>query len=268
MSLVLTSQLQKCLPALTPTVSPQNWEKIIADFIGQKQNETTTLIGRLVQNIQILEHQKEKATALIHILEEGGGLTVRARNMMTTAEDLIKYAPKIKELEDWFNLIRAKFDKTALESGTDGVNLMNGERLETLFDTKGQNKLVTEGIVLSCEALGIREPHFVDLYSLQNARIDVMNAIDIAVTVRNTIAAHITTLSISQDFALQAIELAKTSYSKLGTSNLETEMTALIKLGTLGDKILGDEKLADPVQQEILNSFASSPLLGPIMEEI
>lgn len=259
MSLVFTSPLQKCLPTLTASVSTQNWEKIVADFIGQKQKETLSLIDRLSQNIQILEHQKEKASELISILEEAGGLTVRARNLMSTPEDILKYAPKIKEFEDWFNLARTKFDKAALASGTDGINLMNGDRLETLFDAKGQNKLVTEGIILSAEALGIRNADFTALYTLQNARIDVMNAIDIAVTVRNTISAHIINLTISKDFALQAIELAKTSYDKLGASNLETEMLALKKLGDLGDRILGDEKMADPIQQEILSSFASSP---------
>lgn len=259
MSLVFTSPLQKCLPALTPTVTPQNWEKIIADFIGQKQSETLHLVDRLAQNIQTLEHQKEKAAALISILEEAGGLTVRARNLMSTPEDILKYAPKIKEFEDWFNLARGKFDKAASESTTDGINLMNGDRLETLFDSKGQNKLVTEGILLSCDALGIRPPDFSAPYTLQNCRIDVMNAIDIVVTVKNTIAAHIITLTISQDFALQAIELAETSTANLHTSTIENEVLALIKLGNLGDKILGDEKLADPIQQEILNSFASSP---------
>ena len=267
MSVVITSPLQKSLPALTPTVSEQNWEKTIADFINQKQKETISLIDRLNHNIQILEHQKIKATELSHILEEAGGLTVRARNLMSTPEDILAYQSKIKEFEDWFNSTRQKFDQAALDSGTNGVNLMNGERLETLFDTKGQNKLVTEGIVLSCEALGIRAPDFSSLFTLQNARIDVMNAIDIVVTVKNTVAAHIITLIISRDFALQALELAKTSTANLGTSNLEKEMLALKELDKLGDQIFGDEKMADPAQQEILNSFAS-PFPSPTTEEI
>lgn len=259
MSLVFTSALHKSLPTLTATTSPQNWEKIAIDFIGQKQNETLALINRVVRSIQILEQQKEKASALISILEEGGGLTVRARNMMTTPADALKYADKIKEFENWYDLVRAKFDKTALESVTDGVNLMNGDRLETLFDAKGQNKLVTEGLVLSCEALGIRKPDFSENFQLQNARIDMMNAIDIVVTIRNTISAHISDLLISQELALNAIELAKESIDKLGTSSIITELLGFKKLSDLGDKILGDDKMAEPAQQEILDSFASSP---------
>jgi hypothetical protein len=235
----------------------QNWEKAVADFITQKQNETVSLIERLGQNIRILEDQKEKATVLIHILEEAGGLTVRARNMMTTPEDSAKYSPQIKEVEEWFRQVRSKFDKAALESGIDGINLMNGDRLETNFDPKGQNKLITAGMILSCNELGIRLPDFSTSFTTQNARIDVMNAIDIVVTIRNTISAHMNDLTINQDFAIHAVELAKTSYAALGSSNTNTETQALIKLGILGDKILGDEKMADPIQQEILNSFAA-----------
>lgn len=259
MSLVFTSPLQKSLPSLTATMTPQHWEKAITDFITQKQTETVSLIDRLDQNIRILENQKEKATSLIHILEEAGGLTVRARNMLTTPEDATKYITQIKEVEEWFRQVRLKFDKAALESGIDGINLMNGDRLETPFDSKGQNKLITEGMVLSCAELGIRPPDFSTAFTTQNARIDVMNAIDIVVTVRNTISAHMNDLIISHDFAIQAVELAKTSYTNLGSSNIDTETKGLIKLGILGDKILGEEKMADPIQQEILNSFAASP---------
>lgn len=267
MSVVITTPLQKCLPSLTSGVTEQYWEEIAVHFVIQRQNETLDLIARLSQNIQILNQQKDKATALISILEEAGGMTVRARKLMTTEEDVLEYEPQIKEFEDKFNLARTRFDKTSLNSSTNGINLMNGDLLETFFDTKGQNKLVTEGIILSCDALGIRPADFSTSPTLQNARIDVMNAIDIAVTVRNTITSHIAHLTINLDFAVEAIEVAKAASAKLGASNLESESLALKKLEEMGDRILGEEKLAAPTQQEILNSFASS-FAGPNMEDI
>jgi len=264
MSNVLTSPLQKSIPALTPSLSTEKWEETVSAFIGQKEMETFNLISRLDSNITILEDQKDKATQLISILEEAGGLTVRARNLMATPEDIIKYDTKIKEFAEWFHLAREKFDTASAESAFQGINLMNGDHLETVFDAKGQNKLVTEGIKLTCAELGIRDPNFETLFSVQNARIDVMNAIDIVMTVRNTISAHIATLVISRDFAYQSIELAKSVYPHLANSNLMSETAALKKLSDLGDKILGDEQMADTAQQEILKSFAASPN----MEEI
>ncbi|HAJ89526.1 MAG TPA: hypothetical protein DCM27_00705 [Rhodospirillaceae bacterium] len=264
MSFVFTSSLQKCLPTLSSPDSSQNWEKIVADFITQSQNETVTLISRFDRNIEILEHQKNQALLLVSILEEAGGLTVRARNLMSTPEDIQKYAEKIKEFENWFDLTRSKFDKASADSAIDGINLMDGGRLETVLDAGGKNKLVTEGIALTCAALGIRPPDFSTLYSLQNARIDVMNALDIVITVKNTIAAHIINLTINRDFALQAIELVKISYAKLGTTNAENEMSALLKLGDMGESMFGGEKMAETAQQDLLNSFKSSPNMEDI----
>ncbi len=259
MSLIFTVSLQKSLPSLTSDTTPQNWEKMIADFISQKQDETSKLIDRLDQSIQILEHQKMRSMDLIAFLEEAGGLTVRARNLMTTPEDQSKYAPQIKEFENSFKVACHNFDKAALESGMNGINLMNGDHLETVYDTKGQNKLITEGMVLSSETLGVRQPDFTSTYTLQNSRIDVMNAIDIVVTIKNTISAHISDLSTYHEFALHAVDFAQASYDKIGSTDTESEVLGLIKLEKMGQKILGDDALADPAQQEILTSFASSP---------
>lgn len=264
MSLVVTSPLQKCLPTITPTVTPQNWERLISSFIAQRQDETVALIGRIDKNILILENQKERSNILIGILEEAGGLTVRARNLMTTAEDAEKYELKIKEFEDWFKLTQKKFDKATEESSFDGINLMNGDTLVTSFDSKGLNKLVTEGLVLTCESLGIRTPDFSTTFTLQNARIDVMNAIDIVVTVRNIIAGHISNLTISRDFAIQSNEMAKDSITTLVHSTLESEMAGLQKLTETGNQFLNGEPLADQAQQDILDSFAESPMMEDI----
>ena len=141
---------------------------------------------------------------------------------------------------------------------------MNGDTLETPYDAKGQNKLVTEGLVLTCEALGIRSPDFSTTFTLQNARIDVMNAIDIVVTVRNIISAHIATLTISRDFALQSNEMAKASITTLGHSTLESEMAALKQLADTGNQFLNGDTLAEQAQQDILDSFAESPTMENI----
>lgn len=258
MSLVITSPLQKSFPAITASSTQQDWEKAISDFVLQKKAETTALIALIDHNIVILEHQKERSNQLIAILEEAGGLTVRARNLMSTPADQEKYAPKIKEFEDWFKLTQKKLDQAVKDSAYENVNLMNGGKLETAFDAKGHHKLVTEGMALTCESLGIRTPDFSTTMTLQNARIDVMNAIDIVVTIRNTIAAHLSTLMISREFAVTSTEMADTSLKILKGSTLENEMLDLRKLADQGNKIHDGEALADQAQQDILNSFAES----------
>ena len=264
MTLILTAPLQKYLPALSSSSSPKDWCHLISESIRQNEEDMTDLVKRIDDHLVILEHQKNRTFDIIAILEEAGGLSIRARNLMATPADTEKYQKNIKEFEDWFRIAMAKLDKAVAESTFQGINLMNGESLITNYDSKGQNKLVTAGIKLTCAELGIREPNFKTLFEVQNSRIDAMNAIDIVVTVRNIIASHMTSLNINRDFAVGSIELSHAAHPLLALSQLTTETTALKKLNDIGDKILGDAPLADPPQQEILDSFASSPNMEDI----
>jgi len=264
MSIIITSQLQKSLPHIESEISQENLEKIFIAFITERQSETVQLITHLDKNICILEQQKERTELLNAILEEAGGLTVRARNLLSEPNGAEKNTTTLKDVESWFNIARQKFDTTSSDSGFEGVNLMQGDTLETLFDAKGQNKLVTAGVLLTSDELGIRQPDFSTIFTIQNSRIDVMNAIDIVVTVRNTISAHINELNISRDFACQAIECAKSAEENIKNPNKETETAGLARLSGLGAHIIGDDPLADEAQQDILKSFAASPN----MEEI
>jgi len=224
----------------------------------------TRLISRISLNLISLNHQKERTSELIAILEEAGGLTVRARNMMSSDTDIIKYQKQIKEFEDWFQLALVKLDKAVIDSDFQGLNLMNGQVLITPFDFKGQHKLVTAGLELTVSGLGIRKADFSNLIALQNGRIDAMNAIDIVVTVRNMIAEHISILEISLGFAKETIELSKDVLEKIATSTINLEMAGLKTLYDLGNNILDGDSLALPAQQDILNSFKSSPNMEDI----
>lgn len=264
MSNILTIPLKKSLPALMDTSSQTEWEQILCGFLNDSQKDILEIISVFEKNVTILEHQKAQTSILIGILEECGGLSVRARNMMSTPADKQKYQKNISEFEEWFKIALTKLDKAVGNSEHQGINLMNGGSLTTLLDKKGQSKLVTEGINLTSAALGIRSPDFSTVFSTQNARIDVMNAMDMVVTVRNTIASHINTLKVGIDLAMKSTELSKTVQSTLGATNILDETKSLQALIAKGRDILGDEALANPSQQETLTNFASSPSMEDI----
>jgi hypothetical protein len=264
MSNILTIPLKKSLPALMDASSQTEWEQVLCGFLNDSQKDISDIILAFEKNVSILEHQKTQTSILIGILEECGGLSVRARNMMSTEADKHKYQKNISEFEDWFKIALVKLDKAVENSEYQGINLMNGGSLTTLLDKKGQTKLTTEGINLTSAALGIRAPDFSTVFSTQNARIDVMNAMDMVVTVRNTIASHINTLKVGIDVAMKSTELSKTVQPTLGRTNILDETKSLKALIAKGHHILGDEPLANPSQQETLTNFASSPLMEDI----
>lgn len=264
MSNIYTSPLQKTIPSLTPALSQSEWSIKLGKFLSEKQIYLSDLASTFQKNIGILEHQKEQTSLLIAILEECGGLTVRARNMMATPTDIEKYKKNISEFEEWFRLALIKLDKAVAQAEFNNINLLNGGKLETPLDQSGQSKLITEGLVLTSEVLGIRSPDFSSLFTVQNSRIDVMNAIDMVVTIRNVIASHISILTIGLEVATHSSELSAEAQSLLGKTDLLTEIKALQDLASQGNGILGSDPLAEPSQQETLNSFASSPSMEGI----
>jgi len=264
MSNIVTIPLQKSLPSLKQSSSPPEWGKIMFDFLIDSQSEISKLIHLFEKNIDILEHQKNQTSVLIAILEECGGLTVRARNKMTTPADKEKFQKEISEFEAWFKIAMGKLDKAVKDSSYQNINLMNGGTLITPLDSKGQKKLITDGLVLTSASLGIRNPDFSNTFSVQNSRIDIMNAIDMVVTIRNTISSHISSLKVGTTIALNSIELAKTAQSHISETNLLAESKSLLQLAKDSLNILESESLAEPSQQETLKNFASSKLMEDI----
>lgn len=262
MSILLTPSLQKTLDKLSPKASEADPALGISRFIQSKCAEYHELSRQFEKNLQTLSLQKERCSDVIGILEELGGLTVRARNFVTTPQDAEKYRDRTKDTEALFNTTITKLNKTVSLSTDNGVNLLVGNILTTPFDAKGENSLQTKGIPLDSESLGIRPADFSGMTTVQNSRIDVMNAIDMAVTLRNIIASDISTISIALDFTAQTISNAKVAEALLENANASNEIISLKKLSE--QKNLCEEPLADEVQQEILESFASSPNMEDI----
>lgn len=263
MTVKLTTSLKKSLVKSLPSFANENDAAFdIASLLHGQKQEITSLIRLFEKNLEILEHQKIRCAEIIGILEEGGGLTVRARNFMTTPQDAEKYKDKIKETENLFRTVLVKLDKAIEASDLNGINLTNGDVLKTCFDPKDENALITQGIQLTAQNLGIRPPDFSTVLGVQNSRIDVMNAIDMAVTLRNIITSDHTTLLISRDFSQEAIDTSSRAESALKSTTAHNEPTALKNLADSNP--VSDSPLAEPTQQETLHSFASSPNMEDI----
>ena len=263
MSIIITSPLKKSLSKISP--SSAGSETVNAEIIGFIQTQThdiEKLISQFENNIDILSLQKDHCTNISAILEEAGGLTVRARHLVTIPQDAEKHHDKIKDLENLFITTLSKLDKYVSSATDGGINLLNGGNLETKFDNKGEHSLTTNGICLDSKNLGIRTPDFSTLLNVQNSRIDVMNAIDMAVTLRNTISSDISALKSSLSLSISTIDNAHSAVISLNAENPSVEHHRIQNLDI--STAIGNDPLAEPPQQDILNSFAASPNMEDI----
>ncbi|MFA7276529.1 MAG: hypothetical protein WC043_06995 [Pseudobdellovibrionaceae bacterium] len=171
----------------------------------------TALCRDLDKNLYLLDQLLVGVTQVVVILEELGGITVQARHILSPSlfdEEMTEAATDhtpLKELEARFRRTLIKLDKFVMDEVKVTPNLLLGESLSTSFVAQDRHPLVTQGADLRASSLGFRTADFSDLMSIQNARIDVMNAMDMAVTIRNIISADIALITVRRSFAEQAL---------------------------------------------------------------
>jgi hypothetical protein len=261
MPIAVTASLLKKLPHLGSNPSHVDWSQASETFLGDSISEITIISSTIEKNLIILEHQQQKCVEAIAVLEEAGGLSVRARNFSSSDPDGTKYADKINECQNWFQMTLSKLDVlvrgASYPDSEHPVNLLMGGTLSTFLDAKKKTVINTEGMVLTAESLGIRPPNFSSSFTIQNARIDVMNAIDMVVTLRNIISFHINQMTSCLEVIGYTLSLAKAQIESHPNSDLMEETRALKALQDLGSKLTGDEAMADEVQSNLLKNFAS-----------
>lgn len=183
----------------------------ISDLIKSSRRDFLSTLQELDTKLDILEKTAAFIQEAIATLEELGGLSIRARNLMQETDGATKYKIKIDEAQNWYKLALEKLDKQvadfAVTSQGEHINLLKGEKIETRFDASGSASLVTQGIDLSTQSIGLKAPDFSSLHAIQNARIDVANALDLAVTLRNIVTADISTIKVRREFCETSILL-------------------------------------------------------------
>lgn len=248
-TIFISSPLRKSAPSLVDNPAAND---VLCAIIAGEEKHLTPLVEYFNRSLRILESSLKFAQDIIAILEELGGITVRAKNFIQEPNGDTRYATQIEEQRARFETALKKLDIQASQSTCEDINMMMGDNLTTVFDIEQQHKMVTPGMIMTSSGLGFRKPDFTTLGKIQNSRIDVMNAIDIAVSLRNLIQGDIYTIMDRRDFSVLAIESAQLGCQKVKTLKAHSEQPAYLKIR---DKALPFE-LADQAQTQIFENFA------------
>lgn len=246
----------------------------IVEFSKKTRKDFLAMITVLDHAIDWLETNLERVKLVIAGMEEAGGYTVRAKNYLTDVTDITPFVGKLKEIENFYNaaiakndaLINTPFAPSGLsdEGGATSSslgNLLKGETMNVTLNPQDSAQYVIQGIDLRSATLGVRQPDFTHLAAAQNSRIDVANMIDIAVTLKNIIAADIMTLSTRREFCESAMASLTAIQDLLKSGQGISELSAIQQLAAakLRDELL---PLAFEPQSLILDQFTQlqSPL--------
>ncbi len=228
---------------------------IVVSSLNEKVQDLQKLLDKVEKSISTLASSRDHVQNAVGLLEEAGGITIRARDTLKTAAGYEGNKDRLVELEDRFTAVLEKLDNLVNSAISGDVNLLKGETLTTTFDAEGKNQFNTTGLNLSPEALEFRNPDFSSLEKVQDARIDVMNAIDIGTTLRHIISSDLMLLQTRQEFSQSTISTLAEGAQSIPVADLGDEAANLLALQIRQQLTDSDIQLAAESQQHLLRQF-------------
>lgn len=223
--------------------------------LTQKAQNIEKLLGNLERNIATLQTARDTISEIIGNIEEAGGITIRARDTLKTPAGFEGNKDRLAELEKRFAAALEKNDVLIKQISGTGANLLAGDTLVTQFDDLGHSKLETQGYNLTTKGLEFRKADFSSLFAVQDSRIDVMNGIDIAVTLRHQVTSDMMLIQTRQEFSQNAMASLNAGSDKIELKDLGDEAANLLALQIRQQLSESAEPLASEAQQSLLKQF-------------
>ena len=153
-----------------------------------------------------------------------------------------------------FNGLRTQLDKLAGDSYFNGVNLLNGDNLNTVFNEQGSSSLSVTGVTLNSAGLGLTAP--LD----QNSNVDTQLAALTAAlaTVRMQavrLGSYMAVLQTREDFTKNLVNTLQTGSNNLVLADPNQEGSNLLALQTRQSLSTTALSLASQSDQAVLRLF-------------
>ena len=153
----------------------------------------------------------------------------------TPSATVVTPDPTRQSLQDQYNALLTQIDQLASDSSYNGVNLINGDNLNVIFNENSTSSLTITGVKLNSAGLGLNAitgTGFQDNNVINNT----LNAINTAVsTLRSqasTFGSNLTTVQTRQDFTNNLIQTLQTGSDNLVLADTNQEGADLLALQT------------------------------------
>jgi flagellin-like hook-associated protein FlgL len=184
-------------------------------------------------------------------------LTPGATAGINTAETyvLASAASTLSKYEDDYNTIRDQIDALVKDSGYRGVNLINGDTLDTYFNEDRSNKLSTVGQALTSDGLGLGKADFSRLDTIQTTGDQARAALSTLRSFGGTLSNSLSVIQTRQDFTNSLIQTLNEGSDKLTVADQNEEGAKLLALQTRQQLGVTALSLASQAQQSVLRLF-------------
>jgi flagellin len=166
-----------------------------------------------------------------------------------------------------FNDLRTQIDQLAKDTGFNGINLLQGDRISIAFNEKGgknQTKLDVQGTVLTAENIGIQQAgnaqvagtiNFQNDLDLENATTALTNAVTSLKSLSSTYGANLSVVQAREDFTKDLADVLSTGAANLVNADANEEAAKLLSLQTRQQLSQTALSLASQNDQAILRLF-------------
>lgn len=161
----------------------------------------------------------------------------------------------LEQFESDFNNIRNQITDIVEDASFRGINLLNGDDLETFFNEDSTNSLTTEGTDFTANGLGIDEGTFTTVASVQLSIDDVEAALSRIRNFGQSIANDLAIIQTRRDFTEETINTLRAGADDLTVADQNEEGANLLALQTRQQLGTTSLALAAQSQQAVLRLF-------------
>lgn len=166
--------------------------------------------------------------------------------------------PKREELRNQYNDLLSQIDQLAKDSGFNGVNLLDGDSLEVLFNEDGSSKLAVTGVTFDAAGLGLdalSSGGFNDNDDINATLNDLKAGIDSLRTQAAKFGSNLSVVETRQDFTKNMINVLETGAANLTLADSNEEAANLLALQTRQQLSSTALSLASQADQNVLRLF-------------
>ncbi len=161
----------------------------------------------------------------------------------------------LAQFQEDFNNVRTQIDGLVADSSYQGINLLTGDDLITVFNEDSSNRLTTDGVDFTSAGLGIAEGDFVSSQAVQTAIDDIFAARQDVRNFGSSIANDLAIIQTRQEFTFQTINTLEAGRDDLVVADQNEEGANLLALQTRQALGVTALSLASQSAQSVLQLF-------------